>query len=66
MINKDSHGRYGMDIEIEDMTGSVYDNFIQSIQSKETLRGYTRDIEQFLLAIEDKDFEAYLEHAPKS
>ena len=55
-----------MDIEIEDMTGSVYDNFIQSIQSKETLRDYTRDIEQFLLAIKDKDFETYLGYAPKS
>ena len=40
------------------MTGTAYDNFIQSIRSKETLRGYTNDIKQFLLAIKDKDFEA--------
>ncbi len=55
-----------MNIELENMTGTAYDNFIQSIQSKETRRGYTRDIEQFLLAIKDKDFETYLGYAPKS
>lgn len=55
-----------MDIEIDNVTGSAYDNFIWSIRSKETLQGYTRDIEQFLSTIQNKDFEIYLEHAPKS
>ena len=55
-----------MNIELENMTGTVYDNFTNFIQSKETLRGYTRDIKQFLLTIKDKDFEAYLGYAPKS
>ena len=55
-----------MNIELENMTGTVYDNFTNFIQSKETLRGYTRDIKQFLLTIKDKDFETYLGYAPKS
>ena len=48
------------------MTTIAYDNFTQSIRSKETLCGNTGDIEQFLLVIKDKDFEVYLGHAPKS
>ena len=55
MTNKDPHRIYSMDVELDDMAGTAYDNFIQSIQSKETLRGHTRDIEQFLLVITPKE-----------
>lgn len=55
-----------MEIELGDMNNGAYSNFIESIKSKETRRGYKRDLGQFLDMISDMDFLKYLGHKPKS
>ena len=66
MTNKDpDHIRY-MEIELDGMGASAYSNFIESIRSKETRRGYARNLKQFLDMISDEDFVRHLGESPKS
>lgn len=48
------------------MPNSAYSNFIESVKSKETRRGYKRDLGQFLDMISDKDFLKHLGEVPRS
>ncbi len=55
-----------MDIKVDDMEGSAYSNFVESIKSNETRRGYQRDLQQFLEKIPDGFFMQYLSEKPRS
>ncbi len=55
-----------MDIKVEDMKGSAHSNFVESIKSNETRRGYSRDLKQFLEKIPDDFFMQYLDEKPRS
>ena len=48
MTNKDPDRIRYMEIELDGMGTSAYSNFIESIRSKETRRGYARNLKQFL------------------
>ena len=55
-----------MKIELEDIKEDVYANFMESIRSSETKRGYTRNLKKFLNLIPNNIFEEYLGEPPKS
>ena len=66
MTNKDPPATNYLDIELEDMTNSAYSNFIESIKSNATKRGYTQDLRQFLDKISDDFFIQYINEKPNS
>ncbi len=55
-----------MKIELEDFSNNPYLNFLETIQSSETKRMYTRNLKVFLELIPNKIFEEYLDESPKS
>ena len=55
-----------MKIELDITENDAYTNFVESIRSDETRRGYTRNLTRFLNMIPDYIFEQYLGEKPQS
>lgn len=54
-----------MKIELDATENDAYTNFVESIRSDETRRGYTRNLTRFLNMIPDDIFEQYLGEGDK-
>ena len=55
-----------MKLEISDIEGDAYQNFVDSIRNKKTLRKYNNYLNYFLQLIPNEMYKKYLTHDPKS
>ena len=55
-----------MKLEINDVEGTAYQNFVASIRDKETFRKYNSYLKLFLDLIPNEMFKQYLQHEPQS
>ena len=55
-----------MKLEINDVEGTAYQNFVDSIRDKETFRKYNSYLRLFLDLIPNEMYKQYLQHNPKS
>ena len=55
-----------MKLEINDVEGTAYQNFVDSIRDKETFRKYNSYLRLFLGLIPNEMYKQYLQHNPKS
>ena len=55
-----------MKLEIDDVEGTAYQNFVDSIRDKETFRKYNSYLRLFLDLIPNEMYKQYLQHNPKS
>ena len=55
-----------MKLEINDVEGTAYQNFVDSIRDKETFRKYNSYLRLFLDLIPNEMYKQYLQHDPKS
>lgn len=56
----------GMKIELEDISGDIYTNFLDYKKSSETKRKYIRNLIKFLNLIPNNIFENFLGDSPKT
>ncbi len=55
-----------MKLEINDVEGTAYQNFVDSIRDKETFRKYNSYLKLFLDLIPNEMYKQYLQHEPQS
>ena len=55
-----------MKLEINDVEGTAYQNFVDSIRDKETFRKYNSYLKLFLKLIPTEMYKRYLGHEPQS
>ena len=55
-----------MKLEINDVEGTAYQNFVDSIRDKETFRKYNSYLKLFLDLIPNEMYKQYLQHEPRS
>ena len=66
MSNIEDNPNFYMDIEVEDMTGKAYSNFVDSINNSGTKINYLLNLSKFLEKIPDEFFIKYLGEKPRS